>query len=91
MSVNRAELDSAILPQTREYCEINGYSYEKLIGGCQAYGARDIIFGIPNGHDGARGLVDDMASMPYPMLLVELQNDGTCVFHETEHTKRLIT
>lgn len=71
----------------RKYCEDKGYSFEKLKSTYNGEGSA-LLFGYPKDID-ANGLLDDIASQPYPVLAVEMDGDSFKVT-ETEYTEKYL-
>ena len=79
------------LDALKEYCQNNGFSYEKAM---EQVKSRGIGYGVllhhdPNNPNAKKGLADNK---PMPMVLrISKGPDGTYIFEQTEHTHKYLT
>lgn len=70
----------------RRFCEIHGYSFEKVSRLSQSWNKTSVLFGYHDPEKGKAGLLDDT---PMPLVLaVFKRHDGTLLFGLTEHTSK---
>lgn len=77
------------LQAAHEYCQNNGLSMTKLRSQLLHFIDNAAIFAAPS-DEKPDGLRNDIATQPLPVLIIEDQ-DGTLVFHQTEHTQKYLT
>ena len=71
------------------YCEKYGLSVEKLKSQEFAVILGTIFFAQPTGIE-PDGLRNDLATVPYPTLIMRLDEDGKICFQETAYTRQYI-
>ena len=74
--------------QIKEYCEKNGYDFEKAKKLSQCWGKEFVALQFHDPTKGARGLLDDT---PAPVVLwIKKNDDGKLSFEKTEYTDRYL-
>lgn len=73
----------------KDYCDINGLSFEKAKKMSQSWNRNSILLGYHDPEKGKTGLLDDT---PMPVVLaIFRQPDGSLKFEQTEHTRKYLS
>lgn len=74
--------------QIKEYCENNGFDFEKAKNLSQCWGKEFLALQFHDPLKGMKGLLDET---PAPLvLLIQREKDGTLTFEQTEYTQKYL-
>lgn len=74
--------------QIKEYCDINGFDFEKAKKLSQSWGKNILVLQYHDPRKGQKGLMDET---PAPMvLLVRKEDDGRFIFEQSEYTSKYL-